>query len=84
MRLREHLRRVGKSVAEFAEEIGEPCSVVAGWVYEQKQPTLPNAVLVETATAGAVPARDLVLPGKLKTLPSAARAVQQAGATSGD
>jgi DNA-binding transcriptional regulator YdaS (Cro superfamily) len=70
MKLRAYLKAQNVSVAAFAEAIGEPETVVSGWVYQQKQPSLPNAVLVEDATGGAVLPRDLLKPGKRKALPT--------------
>jgi DNA-binding transcriptional regulator YdaS (Cro superfamily) len=69
MKLRAYLKAKNVTVAAFAEAIGEPETVVSGWVYQQKQPSLPNAVLVEEATAGEVLPRDMLKPGKRKPLP---------------
>jgi plasmid maintenance system antidote protein VapI len=62
MRLIDHLKAVDKTVAAFAEQIGEPENTVRKIVYGQRQPSLPLAVKIAAATAGAVSEVDLILP----------------------
>lgn len=61
MRLRDWLKRENLSVREFATRIGEDDSIVRKWVYGQRQPSLPKAVLINQHTDGAVSAADLLM-----------------------
>lgn len=62
MKLIDHLKAVGKTVAAFAEEIGEAENTVRKIVYGQRQPSLPLAVKISAATGGDVLEADMVLP----------------------
>ncbi|KMS57950.1 helix-turn-helix domain-containing protein [Sphingobium cupriresistens] len=61
MRLIDHLKTVDKTVAAFAEQIGESENTVRKIVYGQRQPSLPLAVKIAAATKGAVTEADLIL-----------------------
>lgn len=61
MRLIDHLKAVDKTVAAFAEQIGESENTVRKIVYGQRQPSLPLAVKISAATKGAVTEADLIL-----------------------
>jgi plasmid maintenance system antidote protein VapI len=61
MRLIDHLKAVEKTVAAFANEIGEPENTVRKIVYGQRQPSLPLAVKISAATNGVVTEADLIL-----------------------
>ena len=61
MKLIDHLKAVDKTVAAFAEEIGESENTVRKIVYGQRQPSLPLAVKIAAATGGAVNEADLIL-----------------------
>ncbi|MEV5031610.1 helix-turn-helix transcriptional regulator [Sphingobium sp. LMC3-1-1.1] len=62
MKLIDHLKAVEKTVAAFAEQIGESENTVRKIVYGQRQPSLPLAVKIAAATKGAVTEADLILP----------------------
>jgi plasmid maintenance system antidote protein VapI len=61
MRLIDHLKAVDKTVAAFAEQIGESENTVRKIVYGQRQPSLPLAVKIAAATDGAVSEAELVM-----------------------
>lgn len=61
MKLIDHLKASEKSVAAFADEIGEAENTVRKIVYGQRQPSLPLAVKIAAATGGAVSEADLLL-----------------------
>lgn len=61
MKLIDHLKAVDKTVAAFAEQIGESENTIRKIVYGQRQPSLPLAVKIAGATDGAVTEADLIL-----------------------
>lgn len=61
MKLLDHLKATGETVDVFAERLGEPLSTIRKIAYRQRQPSLPLAVKIETATAGAVTGVDMLL-----------------------
>jgi len=61
MKLIDHLKAAKKTVAAFAEEIGEAENTVRKIAYGQRQPSLPLAVKIATATGGVVTEADLIL-----------------------
>lgn len=76
MQLLPYLKLKKISVPQFAVAIGEDESIARKWVYRQRQPSLPSAVLIEDWSGGEVPPRDMIMPGKRKIVPDAASAAQ--------
>lgn len=62
MKLIDHLKASGKTVAAFATEIDEAETTIRKIVYGQRQPSLTLAVKIANATDGAVTEADMLLP----------------------
>jgi transcriptional regulator with XRE-family HTH domain len=61
MKLIDHLKERGETVADFAKRTGEAESTIRKIVYGQRQPSLPLAVKISEFTGGAVTEADLVV-----------------------
>ncbi len=62
MTLNDHLKQRRLTVAEFAASLCETENTIRKIVYGQRQPSLPLAVKISTATGGEVSPADLMLP----------------------
>ena len=61
MRLLDHLKERGETVADFAKRAQEAETTIRKIVYGQRQPSLPLAVKIASLTAGAVTEADLLI-----------------------
>lgn len=61
MLLNDYLKGAGKTVQQFATEIGEAENTIRKIVYRQRQPSLPLSVKIIEGTGGAVSAADLII-----------------------
>ena len=75
MTLRDHLTQVKKSVAEFADDLGEPRNTIRKIAYRQRQPSIELAARIIKATDGAVTLDALVLPPSERPTPPEGLAV---------
>lgn len=61
MRLIDYLKQQNETVADFAHRVGEAENTIRKIVYGQRQPSLPLAIKISDATAGATAPSELVM-----------------------
>ena len=62
MTLLEYLKATDEKLPAFAERVGEAYTTLRKIAYGQRQPSLPLAVKITSATHGKVTSADMVLP----------------------